>query len=273
MNTKETLQKLQSLHLMMADEIKRICEMNNIKYFMIYGTLLGAIRHQGFIPWDDDFDFGMTRYDYERFIIICEKELDHSIFYLQTDRKDKYYPFTFAKLRLNGTAVKEEFSDNIDIHQGIYIDIFPIDVVPNNPIKKWLQLHIFYVTRNLLWIKSGYGTKKQKEGNIYKLAKLFSHLFSINMLKKIKLSYIARYANQKSFYVIIGDGAYGIKKELIETEIMSNIVDYQFEDRVYPGIADYDSYLTHFYDDYMKFPPKEKRNHHNRISVDFGEYV
>ena len=109
MDNNETLQKMHRLHLVLADEVKRICEKHSIEYFMLAGTLLGAIRHKGFIPWDDDMDFGMTRNNFEKFLLVAEKELDAKKFYLQTDRKDRFYTFNFAKLRLNGTKVIEEF--------------------------------------------------------------------------------------------------------------------------------------------------------------------
>ena len=82
------LQHMHSLHLILADEVKRICEKHNIRYFMIAGTLLGAVRHKGFIPWDDDMDFGMLRNDYDKFVSVCAAEIDENKFYLQTeDRK------------------------------------------------------------------------------------------------------------------------------------------------------------------------------------------
>ena len=121
------LQHMHSLHLILADEVKRICEKHNIRYFMIAGTLLGAVRHKGFIPWDDDMDFGMLRNDYDKFVSVCAAEIDENKFYLQTDKKDKYYTFNFAKLRLCGTKVIESFSFDVQTNQGIYIDIFPID--------------------------------------------------------------------------------------------------------------------------------------------------
>ena len=97
----KTLQKLHALELEIAAEMKRICEKHRIRYFMIAGTLLGAVRHGGFIPWDEDMDFGMLRADFERFVSVCADELDREKYFLQTGDSDPGYTYAFAKIRLN----------------------------------------------------------------------------------------------------------------------------------------------------------------------------
>lgn len=271
-NNDEVLERMHRLHLILADEVKRICEKNDIKYFMIAGTLLGAVRHKGFIPWDDDMDFGMLRPDFERFLKVCDEELNSKTFFLQTDRNDKYYTFNFAKLRLNGTRVIEDFSCNISVNQGIYIDIFPIDAVSDNRIEKAIQYKSFWLYRNLLWIKCGYGSDSRKKELSYRIANTVSKLFSIEFLKRKKMKCITKYMDKKTQYVVTSDGNYGLKKETLKADWVLHTKDYSFEDRVYPGIEDYDQYLSYFYGDYMKLPPKEKRNHHGRLKVDFGKY-
>lgn len=263
---------MHQLHLILADELKRICENNNIKYFMIAGTLLGAVRHKGFIPWDDDMDFGMLRQDYECFLKACERELDTDRFYLQTDKDDKFYTFNFAKLRLNGTRVLEDFSAKVNTNQGIYIDIFPIDSVSDNSVKAMIQYKSFWLYRNLLWVKCGYGSKERKKQKIYKVAKFLSSFFTIESLKKRKDNSIRKYEGKSTKYVVTSDGNYGLKKETLKTAWVTHLRDYPFEDRVYPGLADFDEYLSYFYGDYMKLPPEDKRNHHGRLEVYFGDY-
>lgn len=268
----EILKHMHQLHLILADEMKRICEKNNIKYFMIAGTLLGAVRHKGFIPWDDDMDFGMLRPDFELFLKACATELDINKYYLQTDRKDKYYTFNFAKLRLNGTRVLEDFSSKVNTNQGIYIDIFPIDAVPDNTMKAMIQYKSFWFYRNLLWVKCGYGSEKRKKEKSYQVAKMLSRLYTIESLKKHKASSIEKYEGKPTKFVVTSDGSYGLKKETLKTEWVMHLNEYQFENRTYPGIADYDEYLSYFYGDYMQLPPEDKRNHHGRLEVDFGNY-
>ena len=100
--TEKELLRVHELELVIAEEIKRLCTKHHISYFMIAGTLLGAVRHGGFIPWDEDMDFGMTRKNYDRFVRICQKELDSSRFFLQTMETDPGYTYAFAKIRLLG---------------------------------------------------------------------------------------------------------------------------------------------------------------------------
>ena len=272
MSDDEILEKMHILHLILADEVKRICEKFHLRFFMIAGTMLGAVRHKGFIPWDDDMDFGMPRDDYDRFISLCETELDKEKFYLQTDEKEKFYPFNFAKLRPNNTKVEEEFSHNAQVHQGIYIDIFPVDVVPDNKIRKAIQYGQFWIVRNLLWVKCNYGSSARRKNISYKAAFAISHLFSVYMLKMVKRKCITRYRGCKSQYVVVSDGNYGLKKETLLSEWVQDTDNYVFEDRVFPGIKAYKEYLTYFYGDYMQIPPVEQRNHHLRYKVDFGIY-
>lgn len=272
MNNDETLKKMHRLHLVLADELKRICEKYDIEYFLLAGTLLGAIRHKGFIPWDDDMDFGMTRNNFEKFLSVADKELDAKKFYLQTDRKDRLYTFNFAKLRLVGTKVVEGFSSDVNANQGIYIDIFPMDVVSDGKIKSFIQYKSFYFYRNLLWVKCGYGTAKRKKTVGYKLAKIAATPFSIEHLKKRKMDVMAKYRNEDAERVVASDGFYGLKRETLKYRWLKNLSLYQFEDRMYPGFTDYDEYLTYLYHDYMKLPPEDQRNHHGRLDVDFGQY-
>ena len=272
MSNDETLQKMHKLHLILADEVKRICEKHNIEYFLLAGTLLGAIRHKGFIPWDDDMDFGMTRNNFEKFLAVADSELDENKFYLQTDRKDKLYTFNFAKLRLVGTKVVEDFSAGVNTNQGIYIDIFPLDVVSDSKVKSFIQYKCFYVYRNLLWVKCGYGTDERKKTLGYILARITAAPFTIEHLKKRKMDVMAKYHDEDAECVVASDGFYGLKRETLKYRWLKNLSSYQFEDRNYPGFTDYDEYLSYLYHDYMKLPPEDQRNHHGRLDVDFGQY-
>lgn len=272
MENDETLRKMHRLHLILADELKRICEKHKIRYFMIAGTLLGAVRHKGFIPWDDDMDFGMIRPDFERFLKVCENELDDKKFYLQTDKSEKYYAFNFAKLRLKGTKVMEKFSASVPVCSGIYIDIFPIDAVFDHKMKAEVQYASFWIVRNLLWVKCGYGSQERKKEFTYRIARFAAALLPVDFLKKMKHKAITMCCGKYSKRVVTSDGNYGLKKETLESKWVTKIEFYDFEDRRYPGISDYDAYLTYFYGDYMKLPPANSRNHHDRLEVDFGIY-
>jgi lipopolysaccharide cholinephosphotransferase len=201
------------------------------------------------------------------------EELNQEKFFLQTGQNDNQYTFDFIKLRLNGTKLLEGFSANVETHQGIYIDIFPFDNVPDNFIQKYFQRKRFWFYRNLLWVKCGYGNQDRKKELGFKLAKYISCLFTKQYLKNTKKKIITAYNDKMSEYVVSGDGTYGLEKETIRKEWIESQAIYSFEDELFMGIKDYDAYLTHIYGDYMQPPPVEKRNHHNRLLIDYGDYL
>ena len=137
MKLKEGYKK--ELQLKMLDMIKvidDICQKHNIEYYLAYGSALGAVRHKGFIPWDDDFDIAMTDENYFKFLNVCEKELDSNKYYLQTPEKEEEYYLSFTKIRDITTTLIEERNSDIDITYGVFIDIFPIVGVPENKFKR-----------------------------------------------------------------------------------------------------------------------------------------
>lgn len=272
MNNFNDLRKLHSLQLYLADELKRICDKYGLRYFMIAGTLLGAVRHQGFIPWDDDMDFGMPREDYDRFLQICKSELDNTTFYLQTDEEHDYF-FNFSKLSLTGTKIYPlVLQDSAINYYGIYIDIFPVDNIPQNKIKAFYQRNMFRLVKVLAKSKTAYRIQNRKKILGYRLASLFGRLFSEEKLKKWKYRIITMASNEYSKKVVVSEGAYGFIHETLERKWIEDICDYRFEDRVLPGIRDHHDYLSYFYGDYMKLPPEGDRNHHGRLKIEYGKY-
>lgn len=127
----EELKRLQGCALEIASEIHRICKELDIGYFACGGTMLGYVRHGGFIPWDDDIDVGMLRADYERFLKEAPELLDNNRFFLQTRTTDPKIPYLFSKVRMNNTLYITEYNQYRDFHKGICVDIFPFDEVPN----------------------------------------------------------------------------------------------------------------------------------------------
>ncbi len=121
------MSKVRLVQIELLDELDRISKKYNIKYQLFAGTLLGAVRHNGYIPWDDDIDVAMLREDYERFISVCEKELGADYFLQTPDLEGSPYPF--SKLRKNNTLFVEGNVEHIDIHHGVFIDVFPMDNV------------------------------------------------------------------------------------------------------------------------------------------------
>ena len=129
--TDEELKKIQAVELVALKEFIRVCELLKLEYFVDGGTALGAIRHRGFIPWDDDVDIAMPRSDYRKFCKEANKYLSKD-FFLQSPYNDKNCPYYYSKLRVNGTEFIEYCNRKVNMHQGIYIDIFPFDEVPDD---------------------------------------------------------------------------------------------------------------------------------------------
>lgn len=123
-------------------EVHRVCQKHQIEYFIIGGTAIGAFFWDGIIPWDDDIDIGMKRNDYEKFLKIAPQELSDE-FFLQWVKTDLHTPFWFAKVRENNTLFWEKHFRSIDMHHGIYVDIFPFDNVPSIRLLEKIQYHVF----------------------------------------------------------------------------------------------------------------------------------
>lgn len=272
MTANEQMEKLHSLEMKIALEIKRICEKNGIRYFLTAGSTLGAVRHGGFIPWDDDMDIGMMREDYEKFIDACKSDLGEA-FFLQTWDTDPNYPLSFAKVRLNGTHFIETFSEEAFSHNGIFVDIFPFDSAPDSNFARKIQAGKYYICNRLMWIKKNYGTemKKQSVGQAikYYLCLCVSKLFRYESVKQYFKKAQKKY-NGKNTEQIVTDGE-TYKRESIPRKWVKQLKLIEFEKEEFYTYKDVEEYLLYFYGDYTKFPPEEERVGHS-VKIDFGIY-
>lgn len=260
--------KLQKLILSIAEEVIQICEKNNINYYLGGGSFLGAVRHKGFIPWDDDMDLFMKRSDYTRFLKICSREIDKQKYFVQTEDTEDMYGFSFAKIQLRGTEIVENFSKEVKIQHGIFLDIFPIDNLPDETLKKKWMLCKNHILKNMIWVRCGYGTEKQKQTFRYKLCWFGGLFFSVRLLKRMRYNLITKYNGMESEYCFNSD----FPKEIYRSDWFADPVEYEFEHRRFKGFKEYDRILRHQYGDYMTLPPEGDRQQHSMEKIDFGPY-
>lgn len=237
---------------------KKICIENQLQYFLCGGTLLGAIRHKGFIPWDDDIDVFMPRADYEKLLqVMKKKEEEKYQLYEHTYYKNYLYPF--AKLCDTNTVLIEEYNFGMEI--GVYIDIFPIDNIPDNDIlykklyKKYSKLHFLLVTATDRhpW-KSHKWYKCIPKGLLHYILQLYgASKITKKMIENAKL-----YNNIDTGFCGGVVWGYGLR-ERMSKKCFEKAVPVEFEKEIFDAPAGYEIYLKQIYNDYMQWPPEDKR--------------
>ena len=250
-----------TLLLNIAKELDRICTKHNIPYYMIGGTMLGAIRHKGFIPWDDDMDFGIPREFYQQFIDVCQAELNPRYKFINEDNSD-YAVLGIGKIIDTNTFLKEIYSVDTEETIGINIDVFPLDYTDgaNDFFSFNNRMRLAFKLQKLLFVKAD-----DRKGWKKWFAKFVKAVLPLN--KKTLLNYINRKFLERSWldnndYVFNVAGAWGLRKELIPQEFFGKPTRHQFEDIELLGVTNYDAYLKWVYSNYMQLPPEDKRHIH-----------
>lgn len=273
MNDKE-LNKLHELLVMLSEEVKRICEKNDIKYSLTGGSMLGAIRHKGFIPWDDDMDIAMLREDYDRFLKVCESQLGVA-FEIQTIDNDENYFYGFAKIILKDTYLVQYCHEKTKHRKGIYVDIFPLDNVPDNTRDRKKQKIKTYFLIKMLARKGKAGIEDKSSLLKYvafHLIDVINIFVPMSYLKAKLVENMTKYNKDKTEFVCNMNGYYGYEKETTYRRYFENTILVPFENTEFPIVKEYDAFLKAVYGDYMKLPPVEKRHTHGFKFLDFGPY-
>lgn len=263
-----TLDEIKEIQLNILKHVDSFCHENNIRYYLAGGTLLGAIRHKGFIPWDDDIDIIMPRPDYIRFIKIYMEQIEGN-YKLSSIYNNKHHLYTFAKIFDNRTLKIEDGIDygnnNID---GIGIDIFPMDGLPEHID---ISNKFFEQQRKYFRYYSLSVSKLPKCGELRNIIKLIA----TPLLKFIGKNRIIKFINERSMkynfktskYVAVSVVPYyGNKERVVKSNFIQQI-KVEFEGYFFDAPFGYDEYLTNHYGDYLKLPPEEKRVSHHKYKA------
>lgn len=238
------------------------CEALGLRYYVLGGTLLGAVRHQGFIPWDDDIDVGMPRADYEIFLREGQKYLD-APYFLQTFRTDPLFTANFAKIRNSDTTFMETSCRGRDMNHGVYIDVFPLDFYPDDPRaerelrrKNWflagrLGATYYFSSRLPMRLRLRYLVCRMACPSVEKTLRTRDDLFRSTM---------------EGSRIVNHCGAWG-DKEIIPAQWYGEGCELMFEGLTVRAPKDWHNWLTQVYGDYMQLPPPEKRVGHHYCDV------
>lgn len=283
--TDEEIKLLQKHQFFILKELKKICEDNSIEFFLIAGSLLGAVRHSGFIPWDDDVDVGMTRENYEKLKSIDLTKFNSELF-LQDIFSDVSYDRPHLKLRLNNTlAVNNNYFWNAQ-HGGISVSIFIFDKVSNNEVSRKVQYFLHNVLNKFIYVTTL--NSKDTRSKYYSFTKLIdpslkrkiksivliiiSLLINRKLISKVFVYNMSRYKDKNTQYYFPFATYYPYEKHLIKEKWISSLKEMEFNNVTFKVPESYELYLKQLYNDYMKLPPVEKRyNKHNIVKLKFRD--
>lgn len=243
------LTELHQKLLEILEYIDKICKENNIKYTLCAGSVLGSIRHKGFIPWDDDLDVMMIRSEYTRFLAAVKKDKNEK-FFLQEELKD--CPYYFSKIRMNGTTLIEKTDVKKkwhNMHQGIFVDIFPVDYASSHRLPRFLQTVCARLLTAQSLLDRGYNNAAFYKKVVMSLSVLFLPF------KKVMFNYVIGVKKEKASATSTFLADYN---KFYSLSLMENIILGDFEKKQYPIPADWKNYLVTMYGETWTSPPSQK---------------
>lgn len=271
--TQEELRKVSLIQLEIMDEVHRICEKHNITYYMIGGTLLGAVRHGGFIPWDLDIDIGMPREDYDSFKTVCQKELGERYVYLDHNSDRNYIrPHAMVARKDTRIHIKYDHVNPKTMDLGVYMDIFPLDNAPDDTKLRQDQANqLIKIRRFKSWrIPYSYSYKAWKRFAHYAVSALLCWA-PVREINRRQQALMQKYRGEQTQCICSMASQYSYEKQCMPRDVYGTPVLLAFEGREYYAPEKYGEYLTRLYGDYMQLPPVEKRQANLEVftSVEF----
>ena len=272
--TSEQIRKVQKIELRNLVVLGEVCSKLGVKFFAYGGTLIGAVRHKGFVPWDDDLDVGMMRTDYNKFVAQAPKYLPDE-YELQTPYNTPQTPYPYTKLRLKGTKYVEYGYHRLNIEQGIYIDIYPIDDLPDDDelfhkqFKQYQRLSKIYAWRQCPYLSDECLSIKGliKQGIKFCLSfglKLFPQKYLIQKIDRVATRYNGNKTERK--------GNLNFPRPVNVFYNIQPFEDGEFNDYSIMLPGGWHHHLNLRYGNYMEYPPEEERIGHKPYLLDFGQY-
>lgn len=271
------LRKLQLVELDIMKIFSEICDKYHLRYYLVGGTMLGAVRHQGFIPWDDDMDVGMPRPDYEKFLEIVRKDLPDGYDFLNY-KLNKEYKRYFSRI-VNSKVKIHNASNTKTIIENAWLDIFPFDGMPSNSLKQ--KIHFWHMTVLRFFYhascfdelvnlnRPGRAWYLQAAIKFLSVTHIGSHMNTKRIMYKIEKG-LMKYPYDECDYMISFFGAYMLR-EIVDKKMLGDGKKYQFENLMLNGPTMYDEFLTHFYGDYRKPPTDADKDKHNIKKIEYSE--
>lgn len=257
---KINLLEIQQIQLNIVKDVDRICKKYNIKYYLISGSCLGAIRHKGFIPWDDDIDIAMMREDYDFFLSLFDKEFNTNLYYLQNEKSEHEFVWPLSRIVVKNTFLDIPSKAHIKINQGMFLDIFPLDNIPDsNKLRKKQEKWIKTITKLInrkVYRKSELSYKNYVK---YIISILLSPI-PLSFLKKTRYNFIVKYNKYSTSCVGNMASQYGYQKQIMPREVYGNPKLMFFNDLLLPFPERPEEYLSRLFgENYMQIPPLHKR--------------
>lgn len=253
------INEIKQLQMEILTFVDKFCRDNNINYSLCGGTLIGAIRHGGYIPWDDDIDIMLLRPEYDRFVELFSKQQSQYKVHTFDNTTGYYQPY--AMVSDMRTLLEEK---SLKANLGVNIDVFPVDYAPDNEnelkifLKEIRRYYNYFVITGLKW-----SSKRSLTKNLFMFASQivlcpFSRISFSKKIDKLARTAVNKVTNTIGI-LVWGYGA----KEIIPASVFDSFQDIKFENKTFRSITDYDTYLTHVYGDYMQLPPVERRVAHH----------